>query len=251
MASEENAGHVIQGAEANSLSETSTGGALPPPPSSTPPPSYHNLPGIGLHLQRPSLPPYEHYDPNVPPPSYESLFGRVREVRKSSSGVLDFLKNLIILFLGAIGFGLIFGITIVIPILMILMGSIYLYDCPQGEYIPVYLLVGGVFGVIKQLLHLSASVRRGQEEREEERVRQSPTQTLITCFMVGWFIIGSVWVYRIYEPNYDRSSGGKYCNRTLYIFAFWLITSVYISLGIITVCLCSIGVASVLFQKDM
>ena len=38
---------------------------------------------------------------SVPPPSYESLFGRVREVRKSSSGILDFLKNLIILFLGA------------------------------------------------------------------------------------------------------------------------------------------------------
>lgn len=36
----------------------------------------------------------------VPPPTYESLFGRVREVQKSSNGLVDFIKNLIILFLG-------------------------------------------------------------------------------------------------------------------------------------------------------
>lgn len=73
---------------------------------------------------------------------------------------------------------------------MMVIGGIYLYDCPQGEYIPVYLLVGGGFGVFKQLLHLSARVRKRQEERDEERIRQSPTQTLINCFMLGWFIIG-------------------------------------------------------------
>lgn len=26
---------------------------------------------------------------------------------------------------------------------MIVFGMLYMYDCPQGEYIPVYLLVGG------------------------------------------------------------------------------------------------------------
>lgn len=77
-----------------------------------------------------------------------------------------------------------------VPICMMIVGGLYLYDCPQGEYIPVYLLVGGGFGVFKQLLHLSARVRQRQEERDEERIRQSPTQTLINCFMLGWFIIG-------------------------------------------------------------
>jgi len=43
----------------------------------------------------------------------------------------------------AVGCSIILGVTIVIPIWMIVMGSIYLYDCPQGEYIPIYLLVGG------------------------------------------------------------------------------------------------------------
>lgn len=97
----------------------------------------------------------------APPPSYDSLFGRVREAQKSSTGLIDFLRNVVIIILGTckyqltlpevqlieflftVGCSIILGITIVIPICMIVMGSIYLHECPQGEYIPVYLLVGG------------------------------------------------------------------------------------------------------------
>ncbi|XP_043519835.1 uncharacterized protein LOC122533825 [Frieseomelitta varia] len=220
----------------------------------TPPPSYHN---INLPLGHPSTltndcgapPSYEEaIDPNAPPPSYDSLFGRMREAHKVSKGVFDFLKNIIVLLLGTIGCTIILGVTIVVPICMMVIGGLYLYDCPQGEYIPVYLLVGGGFGVFKQLLHLSARVRQRQEERDEERIRQSPTQTLINCFMLGWFIIGSMWVYKEYEPNYDPALG-KYCNKTLYLFAFWLITAVYIFLGVITAGFCSISVASIAFQR--
>lgn len=50
--------------------------------------------------------------------------------------------------------------------------------------------ITGIFGIVKQLLHLSARVRQTEEERQEENLRQSPTQTLLNCFMLGWFIIG-------------------------------------------------------------
>lgn len=93
-------------------------------------------------------------------------------------------------------------------------------------------------------MNLSTRVRN-REDQEAERLRQSPTQQLINCFMFGWFIIGSFWIFKEYEPNYDRSLG-KYCNKSLYMFAFWLITSVYISLGILIVGLCAIAIGSVL-----
>ncbi|OXU31593.1 hypothetical protein TSAR_010255 [Trichomalopsis sarcophagae] len=222
--------------------------------NSTPPPLYHNInlppdqPSISGISDRGAPPSYEEaLDPNAPPPSYESLFGRMRQAHKSRKGIFDFLQNILVLLLGTIGCTIILGITIVIPLCMMIIGGLYLYDCPQGEYIPVYLLVGGGFGVFKQLLHLSARVRHCREEQEEERIRQSSTQTLINCFMLGWFIIGSMWVYKEYQPNYDPALG-KYCNKTLYLFAFWLITSVYIMLAITIVCICSISLASVLFQ---
>lgn len=48
---------------------------------------------------------------SVPPPTYDSLFGRVREVQKSSNGVIDFVKNLIILFLGTSEYTFLFSPT--------------------------------------------------------------------------------------------------------------------------------------------
>lgn len=41
------------------------------------------------------------------------------------------------------GCTIILGVTIVVPVCMIVIGMLYMDDCPQGEYIPVYLLVGG------------------------------------------------------------------------------------------------------------
>lgn len=35
------------------------------------------------------------------------------------------------------------GLTIVVPICMVLIGSLYLNDCPVEKYIPIYLIVGG------------------------------------------------------------------------------------------------------------
>lgn len=44
----------------------------------------------------------------APPPSYDSLFGRVREAQRTSKGVLEFLKNLLIILLGTSMFYLFF-----------------------------------------------------------------------------------------------------------------------------------------------
>ncbi|KAJ8680380.1 hypothetical protein QAD02_016167 [Eretmocerus hayati] len=221
----------------------------------SPPPLYYNVsltPGLPLSsaiTDRGAPPSYEDaVDPNAPPPSYESLFGRVREAHKSRKNVFDFLQNVLILLLGTIGCTIILGTSILIPICMIVIGGLYLYDCPQGEYIPIYLLVGGGFGILKQVLDRSTIINhlRGINE-EERRIKQSSTLTLINCFMLCWFIIGSMWVYKEYEPNYDPTLG-KYCNKTLYLFAFWLITSIYILLALTIGCICSISLGSILFQ---
>lgn len=169
-----------------------------------------------------------------------------------------FLKSLFLV-LFPVGCTIILGITIVIPVCMVVIGSMYLNQCPQGEYIPVYLLVGGkdtldhilftptddlfnrfllfskgIMGVIKPLLSLSTHVRQSPDEQATLQASQSGTQSLINWFMLGWFLIGSYWIYRIYEPNYDKSRG-LYCNRTLYTFSFWLVSSVYIVVGAIVI----------------
>lgn len=57
---------------------------------------------LSIECDRLDPPTYdEAIDPaSAPPPSYDSLFGRVREARKSSKGLMDFAKNVLILLLG-------------------------------------------------------------------------------------------------------------------------------------------------------
>ncbi|KAG4066498.1 hypothetical protein HA402_007134 [Bradysia odoriphaga] len=67
-----------------------------------------------------------------PPPSYDSLYGRVIEAKKQYKGFLDFLSKIFVLLLSTLS------------ICMIIIGSLFFHRCPQGKYIPVYLMVGGV-----------------------------------------------------------------------------------------------------------
>ena len=71
-------------------------------PTAPPPVPYSELGEQSGNVGRRGEPPSydEAVDVEAPPPSYDSLFGRVREARKSSRGVLDFLVNIVILVLG-------------------------------------------------------------------------------------------------------------------------------------------------------
>ena len=69
---------------------------------------------------------------------------------------------------------------------------------------------------------------------------------------------GCVWVYRIYQPifdplkktNEDGSLNEQYCNKTVYTFAFWLITAAYIFLGLFTSCICCFSIVSVILKNE-
>jgi len=89
-------------------------------------------------------------------------------------------------------------------------------------------------------------VQRDEESNEFtlER-RKSPLKAFITTFMFVWFVMGSFWVYKEYEPSYNPHDD-NYCNPTVYLFAFWVITSSYIvllflSLGIFCIACMAVG----------
>jgi len=223
----------------------------------TPPPMYGEIPGVVPFRQGGGSGPPPSYkeanDPTAPPPTYDSLFGRMREARKNSSGILDFLKRLSVIILGTLGCTVLLGITIVIPMSMLIIGAMYQQSCPAEPYIPIYLVVGGTFWCLKKMMKYGFRCKGRDEEADERRLRQSPVNILmllIGFFLFAWFIAGCVWIYRIYPPNYTDKDNAEYCNKTLYLFAFWLITSTYIILGLLTSCLCCISIASMLFLPE-
>lgn len=54
--------------------------------------------------------------------------------------------------------------------------------------------------------------------------------------MFSLCIAGSVWIYSMHPPSYDPRNQQNYCNKTLYLFAFWLNTVCYGCLAVLLLC---------------
>uniref|UniRef100_A0A131XSG5 Putative conserved plasma membrane protein n=1 Tax=Ixodes ricinus TaxID=34613 RepID=A0A131XSG5_IXORI len=194
-------------------------------------------------------------NPDAPPPSYQSLFGQVREAHKASNGVVQFLQSVVLLLLGTLGCTILIGVTVIIPFSMVVIGTTYLNDCPAEKYIPIFLVMGGVFGVLKTLLDVCGKCRRaegegGRSTTDEQRAEERTWGTLVNCFLFAWYVAGCVWVYRAYPPDYVDRSSLLYCDRTLYLFAFGLVTAGLLSLGLVAACLCCLTLFSLLSSRE-
>lgn len=194
--------------------------ALPPSYENAPPPSYDSVAD--------------------PPPTYDSIFGNIQQAREESSNALDFLKRFLILLGSTAGCTVCLAFFFAIPLACIIIGFIYRDECPVQKYIPIYLIVLGSFGILRNFVGLYSQLktRSSENEGEEGNKRRSSFEHCISCFLIIWFIAGNVWIYSIYEPNYVSY---PYCNKTLYLFAFWLTTASYIVIGLMCFCMCCIA----------
>jgi len=131
-------------------------------------------------------------------------------------------------------------------------------ECPVKDRIPIYLTVAGSVGLF------STCYRRGEKRNtsytstSETRYSGDTTYTLthtryhrdtsqgdgqqifnlvnrfrglMKLFPLAWFVAGNVWIYSNYEPNYTDPSSPDFCNKTLYLFAFWVTNSYYVFFG--------------------
>jgi len=73
-------------------------------------------------------------------------------------------------------------------------GAVYLNDCPVQRFIPIYLLVGGVFAVYENVCGLVQSLCQQRVTDDSKRFALSTfckiNESLVGCFMVAWFIAG-------------------------------------------------------------
>ncbi|CAH3021083.1 unnamed protein product, partial [Porites evermanni] len=128
-------------------------------------------------------------------------------------------------------------VTFPLQIAMIVMGAKYKDDCPAENMIPIYLIVAGSAGLFS--ICCAGGVRCTSQEDDQQTV--NPLSGLIQLFLFAWFIAGNVWIYSNYEPNYTDPSSPDFCNKTLYLFAFWVTNSYYILFGFVLGIMCLIG----------
>ncbi|XP_068164222.1 transmembrane protein 272 [Antennarius striatus] len=130
-----------------------------------------------------------------------------------------------------------------IPIAQIALGAIHQKDCPVQPLIPIYLIVMGTFSMVLNLLACLPCAREPEDGTTNPTSRVCTAwNSLVSAFMFCWFIAGNVWIYSIYQPDYVKNDTvpDRYCDKTMYLFAFWTTTLVYIFLGLFLVVGCCV-----------
>ena len=75
--------------------------------------------------------------------------------------------------------------------LCIFKGAVYKNDCPAERMIPIYLIVGGAFSIVKNLSTLGQRCKnRDDEDADEQNVKPNPFDGILSCFLFAWFIAG-------------------------------------------------------------
>lgn len=122
-------------------------------------------------------------------------------------------------------------------------GVKFVRDCPREPHIPVYLIVGGIFGTIKMVWLLCHQITTMQFNKILEP-QDTPTRedmvssmgsriasVMLTTFLIGWFALGNYWILSVYWPDSEPSSlyePNVWCSRTLYTISFVHLVFVYV-----------------------
>ncbi|XP_071951341.1 uncharacterized protein [Antedon mediterranea] len=196
--------------------------------SDNPPPGYWR--------QQSAPPTYDQVQKDAPP-SYQAIFGEIKEAKAGSSGIVEFLAKIVMILLKTFACTIMMGVILAIPVAMIVIGLTYKNDCPGEMYIPVYLIIGGTFTVLKIVIDLWVRLTTWRDQESSNTAKQGLFTHLVGCFLFAWFIVGNMWIYGGKVDTRDVYAD-NYCSGVVYYFAFWLNTAIYITMGLFCCCIC-------------
>ncbi|XP_020619607.1 uncharacterized protein LOC110057373 isoform X2 [Orbicella faveolata] len=130
-----------------------------------------------------------------------------------------------------------------LQISMIAIGAKYKDECPVEPSIPIYLIVAGAGGLVANCCSYGTRYQDGAEG--EERCVNAILQLVVQPFIFACFVYGNVLIYRNRQPNYADPESAYYCNKTLYLFAFWATNSYYIIFVLVLTRVCVVGFITV------
>ncbi|XP_060552392.1 transmembrane protein 272-like isoform X2 [Ruditapes philippinarum] len=175
-------------------------------------------------------------------PDYGSFMYEIREADNDSENVIEFCCKTSNIICNSLVVTVCVGLSIAIPVAMISIGVKNLEDCPKEPRIPVYLLVGGCFGMIKLLSTLwrNIQIRRyedmdtefGDSDSDEAFANKTyrTMDTLLFLFLVGWQIVGTYWTLTIWTPSFKQTlhEPSNWCDKTVYYFTVSQLCGSYI-----------------------
>lgn len=175
------------------------------------------------------------------PPDYGAFMYQIREASKESENVIDFGCKTSNIICNTLLVTVFVGLSMAVPVAMVSVGVKYLEDCPKESRIPVYLLVGGCFGMIKLLSTLWRNIqsRRYQDievvfdDHDSDGAFANTTyrtmDTILFLFLIGWQIAGTYWTLNIWTPHFEQllHEPSNWCDKTVYMFTVYQLCGSY------------------------
>ncbi|KAF3689545.1 hypothetical protein EXN66_Car005217 [Channa argus] len=88
------------------------------------------------------------------------------------------------------------------PVAQIIIGALYMYECPAAPAIPVYVVVCGILALV---LMAAFALSKLLCPAAPDNNLQNTWILILVLFAIIWFLYGSYQVYSIYQPNYDKN----------------------------------------------
>jgi len=210
----------------------------PPPP---PPPSIPPIPSIPIQYQIGPPPAFRQF---IPSPIARPIKQK-KILREKPPGLFTTLS--------AGGFNTIVALIYLIfllalPIAKLVLGILYVNECPVNRNIPLYTIVAGACGlaiVILLLLSSACTYYRSVSNLKKSTHKflicisafSRGIQGTLAIFLFIWFIFGNIWVFNArYRVRTDKPNDINYCQPTLYWFAFYVLIFTYVY-AIFTCCI--------------
>ncbi|XP_028255323.1 uncharacterized protein LOC114431859 [Parambassis ranga] len=89
------------------------------------------------------------------------------------------------------------------PVVQIIIGAIYMYECPVAPVIPVYVMVSGIWALL--IMALFALPKLLCQAAPGHTVWPGWIVILVLFFFM-WLLYGSYQIYSIYPPNYEKNT---------------------------------------------
>ncbi|BFZ14902.1 hypothetical protein BsWGS_17941 [Bradybaena similaris] len=124
---------------------------------------------------------------------------------------------------------------------MTAIGVNYLHECPREPKLPIYLVVGGCFGIIKLIFLLWKQIKRHRDDvidlhdDEDLLTMTRMTNMALNVFLSVWFVFGHYWLIRIWKPHFQAPlhEPRNWCDETVFLFTLWQLVICHIIISIV------------------
>lgn len=190
--------------------------------------------------------------------NYEAVFVQIKEATKEAESSWDFLCRSLHILTSTRFYTLLLAVSTALPMAMMTAGVKYLHDCPKQPKIPVYLLVGGCFGILKLIYTVWYQIQQRRYDSLPDLVGLDPADrlaftsrsyrlmdSLLIIFLVSWLCTGTYWVFDIWKPNFEQQlhDPNNWCSKTVYCLAAFQILGCFCWAGITVIVLIGLLIA--------